>query len=74
MSINYIYFRQKNHGVPSSDYRSASTEQARFLLSAIGDQIEVKDENLIDMATAVSGSGPAVISTQLTQVHHHCYP
>jgi hypothetical protein len=29
-------------------------------LSAIGDQIEVKDENLIDMATAVSGSGPAV--------------
>lgn len=37
-------------------------EQARFLLSAIGDQIEVKDENLIDMATAVSGSGPAVRS------------
>ena len=35
-------------------------DQARFLLSSIGDQIEVKDENLIDMATAVSGSGPAV--------------
>ena len=35
-------------------------DQARLLLSAIGDQIEVKDESYLDMATAVSGSGPAV--------------
>jgi pyrroline-5-carboxylate reductase len=35
-------------------------ERARILLSSIGDQIEVKDETYIDMATAVSGSGPAV--------------
>jgi pyrroline-5-carboxylate reductase len=35
-------------------------EKAKILLSSIGDQIEVKDESYIDMATAVSGSGPAV--------------
>jgi hypothetical protein len=34
---------------------------ARSLLSSIGDQIEVKEENYLDMATAVSGSGPAYV-------------
>lgn len=35
--------------------------KARYLLASIGEEIEVKDENLIDMATAVSGSGPAYV-------------
>jgi pyrroline-5-carboxylate reductase len=46
-----------------------TVEQARYLLSAIGEQIEVKDENLIDMATAVSGSGPAVCDVPNLQFH-----
>lgn len=36
------------------------------LLDAIGEQLEVQDEKYLDMATAISGSGPAVsISTFL---------
>ena len=35
-------------------------DMARAFLSSIGDQIEVSDESYLDMATAVSGSGPAV--------------
>lgn len=34
--------------------------KTRALLGIIGEQVEVKDESYIDMATAVSGSGPAV--------------
>ena len=33
---------------------------AKQLLNSIGEQIQVSDENYLDMATAVSGSGPAV--------------
>ena len=41
---------------------SASTrEEAARLLSAIGQQIEVEDEKYLDMATAVSGSGPGFV-------------
>jgi pyrroline-5-carboxylate reductase len=36
-------------------------DKARVLLSAVGEQIEVKDESYLDMATAVSGSGPAYV-------------
>jgi len=36
--------------------------KTRALLGSIGEQVEVKDESYIDMATAVSGSGPAVSS------------
>ena len=35
--------------------------KARALLASIGEQIEVKDETYLDMATAVSGSGPAYV-------------
>jgi pyrroline-5-carboxylate reductase len=36
-------------------------EVARLILSSLGKEIYVADENYIDMATAVSGSGPAYI-------------
>jgi len=35
--------------------------QAAAVLGAMGAQVEVGDENMIDMATAVSGSGPAYL-------------
>jgi pyrroline-5-carboxylate reductase len=36
-------------------------EQAKMLLGALGDQIYVDDERYLDMATALSGTGPAYI-------------
>jgi pyrroline-5-carboxylate reductase len=36
-------------------------EQAETLLAALGDQIYVDDERYLDMATALSGTGPAYI-------------
>mmetsp|Transcript_19934 Transcript_19934/g.28557 ORF Transcript_19934/g.28557 Transcript_19934/m.28557 type:complete len:321 (-) Transcript_19934:711-1673(-) len=36
-------------------------EKARKLLATFGEQIEVADESYLDMATAISGSGPAYI-------------
>lgn len=36
-------------------------EQARVLLSALGEEVEVDDEDQLDMATALSGSGPAYV-------------
>eukprot|EP00981_Chlorochromonas_danica_P004036 scaffold768_cov174-Ochromonas_danica.AAC.9 len=35
-------------------------EKARALLQSFGEEIEVSDEHYVDMATAVSGSGPGV--------------
>lgn len=40
---------------------AAQNELARTLLSAIGEVVTVADESLIDVATAVSGSGPAYV-------------
>ncbi|MDX2139352.1 MAG: pyrroline-5-carboxylate reductase [Chloroflexota bacterium] len=37
----------------------AQREQARALLGALGEEIFVEDEKYLDMATALSGSGPA---------------
>lgn len=39
----------------------AQREQAEMLLGALGDQIYVDDERYLDMATALSGTGPAYI-------------
>lgn len=39
----------------------AQREQARLLLTALGDEIFVKDEDYLDMATALSGTGPAYV-------------
>ncbi|MEP6984961.1 MAG: pyrroline-5-carboxylate reductase [Chloroflexota bacterium] len=36
-------------------------EQARALIGALGDQIFLDDERYLDMATALSGSGPAYV-------------
>jgi pyrroline-5-carboxylate reductase len=39
----------------------AQREQARLLLKAFGEEIFVKDEDYLDMATALSGTGPAYV-------------
>jgi pyrroline-5-carboxylate reductase len=36
-------------------------EQARLLLGALGEEIEADDEDQLDMATALSGTGPAYV-------------
>lgn len=36
-------------------------EQARALLSALGQEVEAEDEDQLDMATALSGSGPGYV-------------
>ena len=40
---------------------AAQREQAALLLGALGAQIEVDDEKLVAMATAVSGTGPTYV-------------
>ncbi len=39
----------------------AQKELARAVIGALGEQVEVDDENYLDMATALSGTGPAYI-------------
>ena len=39
----------------------AQREQARHLLGALGDQVEADNEDQLDMATALSGTGPAYV-------------
>jgi pyrroline-5-carboxylate reductase len=39
----------------------AQKETARAILSAFGEEINVDDENYLDMATALSGTGPAYV-------------
>lgn len=39
----------------------AQKETARTILSAFGEEINVDDENYLDMATALSGTGPAYV-------------
>lgn len=36
-------------------------EQARHILSALGDELYMEDEDYLDMATALSGTGPAYV-------------
>jgi pyrroline-5-carboxylate reductase len=36
-------------------------EKARLILGAMGDQVFVEEENYLDMATALSGTGPAYV-------------
>jgi pyrroline-5-carboxylate reductase len=45
----------------SSGVNESQKEMARSLLSAPGEEIYVKEEKYLDMATAISGSGPAYI-------------
>ena len=45
----------------SRDVDEKQHEQARAILQAMGHQIYVKDEGMLDMATAVSGTGPTYV-------------
>jgi pyrroline-5-carboxylate reductase len=38
-----------------------SVEQARVILGALGEEVFVEDEDYLDMATALSGTGPAYV-------------
>ncbi len=40
---------------------AAQREQARAIVSALGQQLYVEDERFLDMATAISGSGPSYV-------------
>lgn len=43
------------------DVQERQREQARALLGALGDEIFMDDEKYLDMATALSGTGPAYV-------------
>jgi pyrroline-5-carboxylate reductase len=45
--------------VSTAEVTALQKETVRTILSVMGTQVEVQDERTIDMATAVSGSGPA---------------
>ena len=45
----------------SSSVSSEQREQAKLLLRALGEEVEAKDEDELDMATALSGTGPAYV-------------
>ncbi len=47
--------------MPSPAVNQAQKELARVVLGALGAQVEVDDENYLDMATALSGTGPAYV-------------
>lgn len=45
----------------TKDVADAQRQQAQALLGALGDEIYMDDEKFLDMATALSGSGPAYV-------------
>lgn len=47
--------------IASPSVSETQKETARTILSAFGDEINVDDENYLDMATALSGTGPAYV-------------
>lgn len=47
--------------VASSDVEQEQEKQTELLLGALGEHIHVGDERFLDMATALSGSGPAYV-------------
>ena len=47
--------------IASPSVSEAQKETARNILSALGDEVNVDDENYLDMATALSGTGPAYV-------------
>ena len=47
--------------IPSAAVSPEQRETARMVLSALGEQVMVDDENYLDMATALSGTGPAYV-------------
>ena len=49
--------------IASGSVPESTKEGAKTLLKTLGEEIEFKDEHYLDMATAVSGSGPAYVFT-----------
>ncbi len=47
--------------VASDTVSTSQKEQARQILSALGEEVFVEDEYYLDMATALSGTGPAYV-------------
>ena len=45
----------------SKDVSDEQQKMARSILSAMGEEVFVEDESYLDMATALSGSGPAYV-------------
>jgi pyrroline-5-carboxylate reductase len=47
--------------MPAPSVTSTQREQARLLLGALGEEVEADNEDQLDMATALSGTGPAYV-------------
>jgi len=47
--------------LPTLDVTEAQREQVRVMLGALGREMQVENENMIDMATALSATGPTYI-------------
>jgi pyrroline-5-carboxylate reductase len=47
--------------IPAASVSESQREQARLLLRALGDEVEADNEDQLDMATALSGTGPAYV-------------
>jgi pyrroline-5-carboxylate reductase len=47
--------------MPAPSVTAAQREQARLLLGALGEEVEADNEDQLDMATALSGTGPAYV-------------
>jgi pyrroline-5-carboxylate reductase len=45
----------------SDEATEAQRDQARIIIAAFGEEIYVEDEDFLDMATALSGTGPAYV-------------
>ncbi len=45
----------------TAEVSSAQREQARAVVAALGHELHVDDEHFLDMATAISGTGPAYV-------------
>jgi len=46
---------------PAPEVTEEQCDQARVLLRALGSELQVEDERFVEMATAVSGTGPAYV-------------
>jgi pyrroline-5-carboxylate reductase len=47
--------------IASPEVSDAQREHARAILGALGEQVAVEEEDFLDMATALSGTGPAYV-------------
>jgi len=47
--------------VGNGNVRSQDLQKAELLLSAVGDTVRLENEDLLDVVTGVSGSGPAYV-------------